>query len=135
MKYDVIIIGGGPAGLACAVYASSEGLSTLVIERNKLGGQAVTSLAIKNYMGFEMISGPRLTARAVRQAKQFGTMFISGEVVHFDNNTVYLKDSTQIEYRALVIAAGVSYKQLDIPALNKHAGKTVFYGSGVIEQA
>ena len=139
MLYDVAIIGGGPAGLASAVYAGSEGLSTVVIEANKLGGQAGTSSAIKNYMGFEKISGPQLTARSVRQAKRFGVAFMMDRVMSFDRvgteRNLYLASGKEVQYRALVIAAGVQYRMLDIPTLNRYTGESVFYGSGVIEQA
>lgn len=135
--YDVIICGSGPAGLSAAVYASSEGLTTLIIEKYKLGGQAATSSAIKNYMGFDNISGPKLISRSVRQAKEFGTQFHMGEIVNIDkdNHIVYLCDGTAFQYKAFIIAAGVQYRQLDIPELNKYAGDKVFYGNGVIQQA
>lgn len=142
ITYDVAIVGGGPAGLASAVYASSEGLSTLVIERNRWGGQARTSSKIENYTGFPEISGPELTARAVRQAAKFGTKFISGNVIGFDitcngreHRHLHLEDGRTIGFRSMVIAAGMSYKKLDIPNLNVFEGTGVFYGSGVIEQA
>lgn len=142
MTYDVAIVGGGPAGLASAVCASSEGLSTLVIERNRWGGQARTSNKIENYTGFPEISGPELTARAVRQAAKFGTKFISGNVIGFDiacngsdHRHLHLEDGRTIAFKSMVIAAGMSYKKLDIPELNAHEGSVVFYGSGVIEQA
>lgn len=140
--YDVAIVGGGPAGLAAAVYASSEGLKTLVIERQRWGGQARTSSLIENYTGFPAISGPELTARAVRQAAKFGTKFIAGNVTGFDivsngddHRHLLLEDGRTIAFRSLIIAAGMSYKKLPIPNLNKFEGSGVFYGSGVIEQA
>lgn len=112
-------------------------MKTLVIESNKLGGQIVHSSAIKNYLGFPKISGPKLIARSVRQAKMFGAEFIQGKIVSFDktNYKVYLDDGREYTYRAFVIAAGVSYRMLNIPALNKYTGDKVFYGSGVIDQA
>lgn len=140
--YDVAIVGGGPAGLASAVYASSEGLSTLIIEKNRWGGQARTSSNIENYTGFPEISGPELTARSVRQAAKFGTKFINGNVVGFDitkngdeHRYLRLEDGRTIAFRSMVIAAGMNYKKLPIPELNKFEGTGVFYGSGVIEQA
>ncbi len=142
VSYDVAIVGGGPAGLAAAVYASSEGLSTLVIEKNRWGGQARTSSKIENYTGFPEISGPELTARSVRQAAKFGTKFLSGTVTGFDivcngdeHRHLHLEDGRTIGFRSLVIAAGMSYKRLPIDNLNRFIGNGVYYGSGVIEQA
>lgn len=140
--YDVAIVGGGPAGLAAAVYASSEGLSSVVIEKHRWGGQARTSSKIENYTGFPEISGPELTARSVRQAAKFGTKFLNAEVVSFDiirngseHRHLHLADGRYIAFRSMVIAAGMRYKKLDIPELNRFEGTGVFYGSGVIEQA
>lgn len=142
LAYDVAIVGGGPAGLAAAVYASSEGLSAIVIEKNQWGGQARTSSKIENYTGFPEISGPELTARAVRQAAKFGTKFLNATVTSFDiisngieHRHLHLADGRSIQFRSMVIAAGMSYKKLPIPNLNKFEGEGVFYGSGVIEQA
>lgn len=136
--YDVAIVGGGPAGLAAAVYASSEGLSTIVIEKNRWGGQIRNSSMIENYTGFPSISGPELTARAVRQAAKFGTKFLNAAVIGFDTEItdhrhIYLEDGRTVGFKSMVIAAGMSYKKLDIPSLNKYEGKGVFYGSGVLE--
>lgn len=133
--YDVLICGGGPAGLSAAVYASSEGLSTLVVEANRFGGQAATSSAIKNYMGFEKISGPELAAQSVRQAAKFGTHFKKDTLVQFDDGIATFASGDQVGYKALILATGVSYRQLNISTLNRYTGETVFYGSGVIEQA
>lgn len=137
--YDVAIIGGGPAGLAAAVYASSEGLTSVVIEKNRWGGQARTSSKIENYTGFPEISGPELTTRSVRQAAKFGTKFLNAEVIGFDTGDdhrhLYLADGRSIAFRSMVIAAGMRYKKLPIDNLNKFEGSGVFYGSGVIEQA
>lgn len=139
MTHDVAIVGGGPAGLAAAVYASSEGLRAVVVERNRLGGQARTSSKIENYTGFPEISGPELTARSVRQAAKFGTKFITGDVVSFDTNDdcrhLHLADGRTIGFRSLIIAAGMRYKRLDIPRLNVFENSGVFYGSGVIGNA
>lgn len=142
MTYDVAIVGGGPAGLAAAVYASSEGLSSVVIEKNQWGGQVRTSSKIENYTGFAEISGPELTVRAMRQAAKFGTKFVKATVAGFDiahngdqHRVLYLADGRAAQFRSMVIAAGMSYKKLNIPNLNKFEGTGVFYGSGVIEQA
>jgi thioredoxin reductase (NADPH) len=140
--YDVAIVGAGPAGLAAAVYASSEGLSTIIVDKGRWGGQARTSSMIENYTGFPQISGPELTARAVQQAAKFGTKFIRAQVTGFDiirngdeHRHLHLLDGRTIQFRSLVIAAGMSYKKLPIEKLNRYEGSGVFYGTGVIEQA
>lgn len=137
--YDVAIVGGGPAGLAAAIYASSEGLRAVVIEKHRLGGQIRTSSNVENYTGFPSISGPELTARSVQQAAKFGTKFIRGTVIGFNTTGrpryLFLSDGRQIAFRSMIIAAGMTYKHLNIPTLNIYEGKGVFYGSGVIEQA
>jgi len=137
--YDVIIVGAGPAGLAAAVYAASEGLATVVLELEAFGGQAGTSSRIRNYPGFPRgISGVELAWRAYQQAWGFGAHFIYGnpatrlateEGVH----VVGLKDGSQVRSRAVIIATGVSYRRLGIAELESLVGAGVFYGAGTIE--
>lgn len=133
--YDVCIVGGGPAGLAAAVYATSEGLSTVLVERQAPGGQAGLSAAIENYLGFPRgVSGDELTQRAVAQARRFGTeMVIARDVLGFESRgpvrAVTFGDTTSIESRALIVATGVSYRMLDAPGLSDLTGRGVFYGA------
>ena len=137
--YDVAIVGGGPAGLAAAVYAGSEGLRTALIERQAMGGQAGTSSLIRNYLGFpRWISGNELASRALDQAILFGTdMVFGGNAtclrVQGDLRIIELADGSQIMTRAVVIATGVSYRQLGNPQLEPFHGTGVFYGAAVSE--
>ena len=133
--YDLCIVGGGPAGLAAAVYATSEGLSTVLVERQAPGGQAGLSAAIENYLGFPRgVSGDELAQRAVAQARRFGTeMVIARDVLGFEARgpvrAVTFGDDTAIESRALIVATGVSYRMLDAPGLNDLTGRGVYYGA------
>jgi thioredoxin reductase (NADPH) len=137
--YDVAIVGAGPAGLAAAVYAGSEGLRTAMIERQSMGGQAGTSSLIRNYLGFPRgISGAELAARALDQAMLFGTdMVYGGDVtglyVDGDLRTVRLADGTDISARSVIVATGVAYRQLDEPQLRTFQGTGVFYGAAMSE--
>jgi thioredoxin reductase (NADPH) len=138
---DVAIVGAGPAGLAAALYAASEGLRTAVIEAEAVGGQAGTSSMIRNYLGFPRgISGGELTARAYDQAWRFGAQFIfmarvTGIRSEGDHRVLVLQDGTEVRSRAVVIATGVSYQRLGIPALDRLTGAGVFYGGAVTEAA
>jgi thioredoxin reductase (NADPH) len=133
--YDVTIVGAGPAGLAAAVYAASEGLRTVVIEPEAVGGQAGTSAMIRNYLGFPRgVSGQELAVRAADQALQFGakivyTKSVTGLRAEGSNRNVTLSDGSEITSRAVVLATGVAYRRLAIPALERLVGKGVFYGA------
>jgi thioredoxin reductase (NADPH) len=137
--FDLIIAGAGPAGLAAAGYASSEGLMTLVVEREALGGQAGSSSLIRNYMGFPRgISGAELAQRAYQQAWVFGAHFVlmcevTGLRVGEGRHTVTLRDGSEASARAVVLATGVSYRRLGIPALEELSGAGVFYGASASE--
>ena len=132
--YDVCIVGGGPAGLAAAVYAASEGLSTVVVEREAPGGQAGESAAIENYLGFPKgLSGSDLTHRAIAQAIRFGAeMVLARDVVGFETRgpvrAVQLDGLEEIEARALIVATGVSYRRLEAEGLGELTGRGVYYG-------
>ncbi len=133
--YDLCIVGAGPAGLAAAVYAASEGLQTLVIEREAPGGQAGESAAIENYLGFPKgLSGAELARRAVMQASRFGAeMVLAREVAGFEARgpvrAVFCGGGIEIEARSLLVATGVSYRLLEGPGLTELAGRGVYYGA------
>jgi thioredoxin reductase (NADPH) len=138
--YDLIIIGAGPAGLAAAVYGASEGLSTLLIERQAPGGQAGMSSNIENYLGFPSgLTGNNLARRAVAQAVRFGTEILTPqEVVSLRVNGPYrivkVKDGTEISCHALIIACGVSYRNLDgVKGMEKLTGAGVYYGASMVD--
>ena len=132
---DLVIVGAGPAGLAAAVYGSSEGISTVVLEREALGGQAGQSSMIHNYLGFPAgISGDELTYRAYEQAWQFGAEFLlASEATALRSedglHIVKLSDDTSLRARAVILATGVTYRRLDVPRLEDFRGAGVFYGS------
>lgn len=137
--YDLCIVGAGPAGLAAAVYAASEGLATVVVERDAPGGQAGQSASIENYLGFPKgLSGADLTHRAVAQASRFGAeMVLARDVVGFETRgpvrAVLLDGSADIEARAVLVASGVSYRRLDAPGLDGFVGRGVYYGASASE--
>jgi thioredoxin reductase (NADPH) len=137
--YDLVVIGAGPAGLGAAVYAASEGLRTVLVEKRATGGQAGQSSRIENYLGFpDGVSGAQLTERARRQALKFGTELIntrevvglevagSARLIHFD-------DGTTVGAHAAVLATGVTYRQLSAPGIPDLAGRGVYYGSASTE--
>ena len=134
-SFDVVIVGAGPAGLAAAVYASSEGLDALVVERDSIGGQAGTSTRIRNYLGFARgLSGAELAQRAYQQAWVFGATFLLTREVHgldaqSEEFTVAISGGTKVRARTVVLGMGVSYRRLDVPALADYDGVGVFYGS------
>jgi thioredoxin reductase (NADPH) len=137
--HDVVIVGAGPAGLAAAVYAASEGLDTMVLEAQAPGGQAGTSSRIENYLGFPTgISGGDLAGRAFTQAEKFGaTLAIGRRAVRIDCDAhpykVILEDGEVVRARALVIASGVSYRKPDLPDLARFEGTGVFYSATHLE--
>jgi thioredoxin reductase (NADPH) len=137
--YDLCIVGGGPAGLAAAVYGASEGLRTVVVEKEAPGGQAGQSASIENYLGFPKgLSGADLAHRAVAQASRFGAeMLLARDVVGLETRgpvrAVRFGDSGELEARAVVVASGVSYRRLEGPGLDQLAGRGVYYGSSASE--
>jgi len=137
--YDLIIVGGGPAGLAAAVYGASEGLRTVMIEREAPGGQAGTSSRIENYLGFPSgLSGSDLAHRAVTQAKRFGVEILTpqeckGIRVEDQYRSVQLVTGSEISCHAMILALGVSWRRLDIPGLEHLTGAGVYYGAAQTE--
>ena len=137
--YDVVIVGAGPAGLAAGVYASSEGLRTAMLEVEAFGGQAGTSSMIRNYLGFPRgVSGVELASRAYEQAWIFGADVVYGNpavsLAREDGlHVVRLADESTVRARAVVIATGMSYRRLDVPALEALVGAGVFYGAATAE--
>jgi thioredoxin reductase (NADPH) len=137
--YDLCIVGGGPAGLAAAVYAASEGLRTVVVERDAPGGQAGQSAAIENYLGFPKgLSGADLTRRAVAQAARFGAeMVLARDVVGFEQRgpvrAVLLAGGGEIEARAVLLTTGVSYRRLEADGLDQLGARGVHYGATASE--
>ncbi len=134
---DLLIVGAGPAGLAAAVYGASEGLSTVVVESEVIGGQAGTSSMIRNYLGFPRgISGMRLAQRARTQAGRFGARFFPGHGVvslqpglDGEPHTLHLADGEQLRGRTVVIASGASYRRLGVASVEEFTGRGVYYGA------
>jgi thioredoxin reductase (NADPH) len=139
--YDLVVIGGGPAGLGAAVYGASEGLRTVLVERTATGGQAGQSSRIENYLGFpDGVSGAQLTDRARRQATRFGaevltTREATGLEINGSARTVRFADGSAIGAHTVILATGVSYRQLDAPGLAELTGRGVSYGSSLTEAA
>jgi thioredoxin reductase (NADPH) len=137
--YDLAIVGGGPAGLAAAVYGASEGLRTVMIEREAPGGQAGMSSRIENYLGFPSgLSGADLTRRAVAQARRFGVEILSpqeaaGARAEGPYRFVRFADSTEISCHSLLIASGVQWRKLDAPGIDRLTGAGIYYGAGMTE--
>src|SRR5213080_338880 len=140
-EVDLLVVGGGPAGLAAAVYGASEGLDTLIVESTALGGQAGSSRRIENYLGFPAgISGSELTSRAVSQARKFGARpatpyraiaLESGDGRHL----VRLEEEHEIAARAVVLATGAAYRRLPLDGLSDYEGLSAFYAAGPPEAA
>jgi thioredoxin reductase (NADPH) len=139
--YDLVVIGGGPAGLGSAVYGASEGLKTVLVERTATGGQAGQSSRIENYLGFpDGVSGAQLTDRARRQALKFGAELITtrdvvGLEINGSGRTVRFADGDSIDAHTVILATGVSYRQLAAEGCDRLTGRGVFYGSALTEAA
>lgn len=139
--YDLVIVGGGPAGLAAAVYGASEGLRTVMIEREAPGGQAGTSSRIENYLGFPVgLSGNDLARRAVTQAKRFGVELLSPQEatdIRLEDNyrIITLADGSEISCHALILAMGVAWRRLSVPGVEQFTGAGVYYGAAQTEAA
>jgi len=137
--YDTVIVGGGPAGLGAAVYAASEGLRTVLVEREATGGQAGQSTRIENYLGFpDGVSGVQLTDRARRQATRFGAEIltaaaVTGLEVRGSSRVVRFADGGEVAAHTVVLATGVAYATLDAPGTAELTGRGIFYGSAATE--
>ena len=138
-EYDLTIVGAGPAGLAAAVYAASEGLRTLVLEAIAPGGQAGTTSMIENYLGFPNgISGSELATRAVAQARRFGAEILLarplvGISTEGSGYRAHLSDGTSVLGRTLLLASGVEWRRLEVPGIDELLGAGVYYGAGPSE--
>ena len=138
--YDLAIIGAGPAGLAAALYGSSEGLRTILLEQNAPGGQAGTSSLIENYLGFPAgVSGEDLARRAATQARRFGAEMLIEEVVSLRREDPYrflrLADGSELSCKAVVLTTGVAWRKLDVPGIESLLGVGVYYGAAKTEAA
>ena len=139
--YDLVVVGGGPAGLGAAVYGASEGLRTVLVEREATGGQAGQSSRIENYLGFpDGVSGGQLADRARRQAVKFGAeLLLARDVVsleaHGPKRVLHLDDGRSIAAHAVVLATGVSYRSLGVDGVDDLTGRGVYYGSAMTEAA
>jgi thioredoxin reductase (NADPH) len=137
--YDLAIVGGGPAGLAAAVYGASEGLHTVIIEREAPGGQAGMSSRIENYLGFPTgLSGGDLARRAVVQAKRFGVEILSPQAVtsmrtEGPYRILKMADDSELSCHALMVASGVQWRRLAAPGVDRLQGAGVYYGGGATE--
>jgi thioredoxin reductase (NADPH) len=137
--FDLVIVGGGPAGLAAAVYGASEGLKTVIVEREAPGGQAGLSSRIENYLGFPAgLSGTDLARRAVAQARRFGTEILAPQEVtkvrsEGPYRIVTLSDGSELSCHAMMIATGVQWRKLNIPGIERLQGAGVYYGAGSTE--
>jgi thioredoxin reductase (NADPH) len=138
-EYDVVVVGGGPGGLAAAVYGASEGLSVLVIEREAPGGQAGTSSRIENYLGFPNgVSGDELATRALDQAKRLGAEILVTQVIDAidpASRSVHLEAGDVLGARTIILACGVHWRRLPIEGLERLVGKGVFYGAAKSDAA
>ncbi len=136
--YDLVVVGGGPAGLAAAVYGASEGLRTLVIERVAPGGQAGSTSKIENYLGFPLgLTGAELARRAYTQACRFGAEFVvqraAGLRVDGQYRYIQLADGREVSTHAILLAPGVQYRKLQIPGAERLTGRGIYYGAALVE--
>jgi thioredoxin reductase (NADPH) len=137
--YDLVIVGGGPAGLAAAVYGASEGLKTVLVEREAPGGQAGLSARIENYLGFPSgLSGADLARRAVTQAQRFGVEILAPQSVKSlkledGYKRVTLEDDSELSTQALIVATGVQWRRMNAPGFERLTGAGVYYGAGSTE--
>jgi thioredoxin reductase (NADPH) len=137
--YDLVIVGGGPAGLAAAVYGASEGLKTILVEREAPGGQAGTTSRIENYLGFPAgLTGGDLARRALAQARRLGAEILSPQEVSGIRRddpyrVVTIADGSEISCQTIVVASGVSYRQLELPRAAELAGAGIYYGAATTE--
>jgi thioredoxin reductase (NADPH) len=137
-RYDVVIVGGGAAGMAAAVYGASEGLQTVLVERLAFGGQAGTSSRIENYLGFPAgLSGEELSERAYKQARRLGAELVLarhverielGDTSGADHHTVVLDNGTKVPTRAIILATGVDWRRLEVPGMDRLLGHGIYYG-------
>jgi thioredoxin reductase (NADPH) len=138
-SYDTVIVGAGPSGLAAAVYGASEGLATIVVEREAPGGQAGTSSRIENYLGFPSgVSGDELANRALQQARRLGAeILVTRSISRIDAGTrhVHLDGGDVLRARTIILACGVTWRRLSIEGFDRLAGKGVFYGAARSEAA
>ena len=137
--YDVIVIGAGPAGLACALYCSTEGLRTVLVEREAPGGQAGLSSRIENYLGFPSgLSGADLARRGVAQVRRFGTELLSPAravklTADGEYRVVTLENGRELTAHSVVIASGVQWRRLDVPGMDRLTGAGIYYGAAITE--
>ena len=137
--YDLVIVGAGPGGLAAAVYGASEGLKTLLVEREAPGGQAGTTSRIENYLGFPAgLTGGDLARRALTQARRLGAEILSSQEAAAVRRgdpyrIVVLDDGAEVSCQAVVVATGVSYRQLEVPGAAELSGAGVYYGAATTE--
>ena len=137
--YDLVIVGGGPAGMAAAVYGASEGLATLLVEREAPGGQAGTTSRIENYLGFPSgLSGADLARRALAQARRLGAELLASQEVRTIRRsdpyrTVVLEDGAEVSCQAVVISTGVAYRQLRLDGADRLAGAGLYYGAATTD--
>jgi thioredoxin reductase (NADPH) len=140
-QYDMVVVGGGPAGLAAAVYGASEGLRTILVERYATGGQAGTSSQIENYLGFPNgVSGADLARRATAQAKRFGAEVLTAlDVSSIERKDPYrivkLSDGSELSTKTVLISSGMEVRRLDVPGIEGLVGCGVFYGAALTEAA
>ena len=137
--YDVVVVGAGPAGLACALYCTTEGLKTVLLEREAAGGQAGLSSRIENYLGFPSgLSGADLARRGVAQVRRFGAEVLApAEAVSLitegEYRVVKLSSGQELAAHSVVVAAGVQWRRLDVPGMDRLTGAGIYYGAAITE--